>query len=106
MIQAIINRLALIDGTTVREGFYAQTIAKEEKFIFLQPYTDAFSVGNGRDMYRDDLTLQVVAGINVTRTDTPTADLINLVRAIRTVFYMNVIQKNPVGCPESSVLKS
>jgi hypothetical protein len=93
MIQAIINRLALIDGTTVREGFYAQTIAKEEKFIFLQPYTDAFSVGNGRDMYRDDLTLQVVAGINVTRTDTPTADLINLVRAIRTVFYKD--ERNP-----------
>ena len=87
MIQTILNRLALVDGAIVREGFYAQGVAKEQKFVFLQPYTDAFGAKNGLDKYRDDLTLQVVAGINVTKTDAPTTELINLVRDIRSAFF-------------------
>ncbi|ABE56521.1 hypothetical protein Sden_3245 [Shewanella denitrificans OS217] len=87
MIQAILDRLALVDGTTVREGFYVQSIAKEERFIFLQPYTDGFDAKNGIDKYKDELALQVVAGVKLTKNSTPTADLINLVRAIRCAFY-------------------
>lgn len=34
MIQAILDRLALVDGATVREGFYVQSVASEKKFIF------------------------------------------------------------------------
>lgn len=89
MIQAILDRLALVDGATVREGFYVQSVASEKKFIFLQPYTDGFSAVNGRDNYRDDLALQVVAGINLTKSTNQTADLINLVRDIRTTFYFD-----------------
>ncbi|MGX7654665.1 hypothetical protein [Shewanella putrefaciens] len=87
MIQAIIDRLKMVEGATVREGFYAQGVAKDKQFIFLQPFTDGFGAKNGVDSYRDDLVLQVVAGITVDKTPTPTADLINLVRAIRTAFY-------------------
>ncbi|MFB2653873.1 hypothetical protein [Shewanella seohaensis] len=87
MIQAIINRLKTVQGATVREGFYAQGVAKEKMFIFLQPFTDQFGGKNGVNPYRDDLVLQVVAGIAVDKTQTPTADLINLVRTIRTAFY-------------------
>ena len=87
MIQTILNRLQLVDGAEVREGFYAQGLAKEQKFIFLQPYTELFSAKNGIDKYRDDLTLQVIAGINVTRTTNPTTDLINLARDIRSAFF-------------------
>lgn len=87
MIQAILDRLALVDGATVREGFYVQSVASEKKFIFLQPYTDGFDSKNGIDKYKDDLVLQVVAGINLTKSTNPTADLINLVRAIRSAFY-------------------
>lgn len=89
MIQAIIDRLKLVEGATVREGFYAQGVAKEKMFIFLQPFTNEFKAINGINSYRDDLVLQVVAGIAVDKTQTPTADLINLVRAIRTAFYQN-----------------
>ena len=88
MIQAILDRLALVDGANVREGFYVQSVASEKKFIFLQPYTDGFDSKNGIDKYKDDLVLQVVAGINLTKSTNPTADLINLVRAIRSAFYM------------------
>lgn len=87
MIQAILDRLALVDGAIVREGFYVQSVASEKKFIFLQPYTDGFDSKNGIDKYKDDLVLQVVAGINLTKSTTQTADLINLVRAIRSAFY-------------------
>ncbi|MCT7942383.1 hypothetical protein [Shewanella holmiensis] len=87
MIQTILNRLQLVDGAIVREGFYAQGVAKEQTFIFLQPHIDAFAAKNGIDKYRDDLTLQVVAGINVTKTTSPTTDLINLVRDIRSAFF-------------------
>ncbi|MEL4391280.1 hypothetical protein [Shewanella xiamenensis] len=87
MIQAIIDRLKTVEGATVREGFYAQGMAKEKMFIFLQPFTDDFKAINGINSYRDDLVLQVVAGITVDKTTTPTADLVNLVRAIRTSFY-------------------
>ena len=87
MINKILDRLKMVDGVTVREGFYAQGSAKEACFIFLQPYTDAFSSTNGRDKYRDDLALQIVAGVTLTRTETPTSDLINLVRQIRSAFY-------------------
>lgn len=54
---------------------------------FCQPFTDEARSVNGRDNYRDDLVLQVVAGINLTKSTNPTADLINLVRAIRSTFY-------------------
>lgn len=87
MIQAIIDRLKTVEGATVREGFYAQSLAKDKQFIFLQPFTDGFGARNGVDAYRDDLVMQVVAGIAVDKSNTPTADLINLVRAIRTAFY-------------------
>ncbi|WP_394230191.1 hypothetical protein [Shewanella colwelliana] len=87
MIQAILNRLALVDGARVREGFYQHSIAKEAKFIFLQPYTDTFSGRNGNDQYKEDLVLQVVAGIKLTGSDTPTADLTDLVHRIRTALY-------------------
>ncbi|MCU8034371.1 MULTISPECIES: hypothetical protein [unclassified Shewanella] len=87
MIQAIIDRLKTVEGATVREGFYAQGVAKDKQFIFLQPFTDDFKAINGINSYRDDLVLQVVAGITVDKTPTPTADLINLVRAIRSAFY-------------------
>ncbi|MEL4429822.1 hypothetical protein [Shewanella mangrovisoli] len=87
MIQAIIDRLKKVEGATVREGFYAQGVAKEKMFIFLQPFTDQFGGKNGVNPYRDDLVLQVVAGIAVDKTQTPTADLINIVRAIRAAFY-------------------
>jgi hypothetical protein len=93
MIQTILNRLQQVDGAEVREGFYAQGVAKEQKFIFLQPYTDLLGVKNGLDKYRDELVLQVVAGIHVTKTDSPTSDLINLVRDIRTAFFKD--QRNP-----------
>ncbi|NLQ24536.1 hypothetical protein HGO26_16825 [Shewanella sp. S-1] len=87
MIQAILDRLGLVDGATVREGFYVQSIAKESKFIFLQPYTDAFDAKNGIDKYKDDLVLQVVAGVKLAKNPQPTSELINLVRAIRSAFY-------------------
>ncbi|QQX78519.1 hypothetical protein JK628_13100 [Shewanella sp. KX20019] len=87
MINAILSRLKMVDGATVREGFYAQSLAKEQCFIFLQPYTDGFGAVNGRDKYRDDLALQIVAGVTLSRTESPTADLINLVRNIRSSFY-------------------
>ncbi|WP_434939144.1 hypothetical protein ACRWQN_17520 [Shewanella sp. HL-SH8] len=87
MIQTILNRLALVDGATVREGFYAQGLAKENQFIFLQPHTDLFGAKNGINAFRDDLTLQVVAGINLSKSTNPTAELINLVRDIRCAFF-------------------
>ncbi|MGI2222604.1 hypothetical protein [Shewanella oncorhynchi] len=87
MIQAILDRLALVDGATVREGFYMQSMAKESKFIFLQPYTDNFEAKNGVDKYKDDLVLQVVAGVTLVKNPKPTSELINLVRAIRSAFY-------------------
>ncbi|PKH62571.1 hypothetical protein CXF83_14960 [Shewanella sp. Choline-02u-19] len=88
MIKAILDRLKRVDGAIVREGFYVYSIAKESQFIFLQPYTDAFGGRNGNDKYKDDLVLQVVAGINLTKSDTPTLDLTHLVHRIRTVFYV------------------
>jgi hypothetical protein len=87
MINTIIDRLNLVDGAVVREGFYAQSAAKESKFIFLQPYTDLFGAKNGINPYRDDLVLQVVAGINVSGSSTPTTDLVNIVRDIRSAFF-------------------
>ncbi|GIU22239.1 hypothetical protein [Shewanella sp. MBTL60-007] len=87
MIKKILDRLKMVDGAVVREGFYAQSVAKEQKFIFLQPYTDEFGATNGNGKYRDDLVLQVVAGIQLTRAETPTSDLLNLVHEIRTAFY-------------------
>ncbi|WP_351123345.1 hypothetical protein [Shewanella sp. T24-MNA-CIBAN-0130] len=87
MINIILDRLKQVDGATVREGFYAQSAARESSFIFLQPYLDLFGAKNGINQYRDDLTLQVVAGINVTKSTNPTADLINLVRDIRSAFF-------------------
>lgn len=87
MIQTILNRLQLVDGVTVREGFYAQGLAKEQQFIFLQPHTDLFGAKNGINQYRTDLTLQVVAGINLSKSTNPTAELINLVRDIRCAFF-------------------
>jgi hypothetical protein len=93
MIQAILDRLALVDGATVREGFYAQSIVNDNKFIFLQPYTDLFGSRNGLDKYRDELNLQIVAGINLSKSTAPTAELINLVRDIRTAFFKD--ERNP-----------
>ena len=87
MIQTIFNRLQLVDGATVREGFYAQSLAKEQQFIFLQPHTDLFGAKNGINQYRTDLTLQVVAGINLSKSTNPTAELINLVRDIRSALF-------------------
>ncbi|MEH6464684.1 MAG: hypothetical protein V7771_12340 [Shewanella psychromarinicola] len=87
MIQTLIDRLKLVDGATVREGFYAQGLAKEQQFIFLQPHTDLFGAKNGINPYRDELNLQVVAGINLSKSTTPTAELINLVRDIRDAFF-------------------
>lgn len=87
MIQTILDRLSMVDGATVREGFYHQSIAKETKFIFLQPFTDSFSGRNGTDQYKDDLVLQIVAGIKLSKSDTPTAELTDLVHRIRTVLY-------------------
>ncbi|WP_434927159.1 hypothetical protein [Shewanella sp. HL-SH2] len=87
MIQTILNRLQLVDGAEVREGFYAQGLAKENQFIFLQPHTDLFGAKNGINAFRDDLTLQVVAGINLSKSTNPTAELINLVRDIRCAFF-------------------
>lgn len=87
MIQTILNRLQLVDGATVREGFYAQSLAKEQQFIFLQPHTDLFGAKNGINQYRTDLTLQVVAGINLSKSTNPTAELINLVRDIRSALF-------------------
>ena len=87
MIRSILDRLKKVDGAIVREGFYAQGAVKEPQFIFLQPHTDLFGAKNGVDRYRNDLALQVVAGINLTRTASPTADLVNLVRNIRESFY-------------------
>ena len=87
MIQTILNRLQQVDGVTVREGFYAQSLAKEQQFIFLQPHTDLFGAKNGINQYRTDLTLQVVAGINLSKSTNPTAELINLVRDIRSALF-------------------
>lgn len=87
MIQAIIDRLKMVDGATVREGFYVQSIAKESKFIFLQPHTDSFDAKNGIDKYKDDLVLHVIAGVKLAKNQHPTSELINLVRGIRTAFY-------------------
>jgi hypothetical protein len=87
MIQTLLDRLKLVDGATVREGFYTQGLAKESQFIFLQPYTDLFGAKNGINQFRADLTLQVVAGINLSKSTTPTAELINLVRDIRSAFF-------------------
>ncbi|MGL6122447.1 MAG: hypothetical protein ACRC1W_05370 [Shewanella sp.] len=87
MIQALIDRLTTVDGATVREGFYVQSLAKEEKFIFLQPFTDAFDCRNGVDSYKNDLVLQIVAGVSLSKSTTQTADLLNLVRAIRAALY-------------------
>jgi hypothetical protein len=87
MIQTLLDRLKLVDGATVREGFYTQGLAKEQQFIFLQPYTDLFGAKNGLDKYRDEIALQVVAGINLSKSTEPTAELINLVRDIRSAFF-------------------
>jgi hypothetical protein len=87
MIQTILNRLQLVDGATVREGFYGQSAVKDDQFIFLQPHTDLFGAKNGINQYRTDLTLQVVAGINLSKSTNPTAELINLVRNIRSAFF-------------------
>jgi hypothetical protein len=87
MINIILDRLKQVDGAVVREGFYAQGVAKENSFIFLQPYTDLFGARNGINNYRNDIALQVVAGINLTKSTTPTAELINLVRDIRRAFF-------------------
>jgi len=87
MIQTILNQLKLVDGAVVREGFYSQGLAKEAQFIFLQPYTDLFGAKNGTNQYRTDLTLQVVAGINLSKSTNPTAELINLVRDIRSALF-------------------
>ncbi|MCL1114687.1 hypothetical protein L2703_13930 [Shewanella basaltis] len=87
MIQALIDRLKLVDGATVREGFYGQSVVKDDQFIFLQPYTDLFGAKNGINPYRDDLVLQVVAGINLSKSTNPTAELINLVRDIRSALF-------------------
>ena len=87
MIQTILNRLQLVDGVTVREGFYGQSAVKDDQFIFLQPHTDLFGAKNGINQYRTDLTLQVVAGINLSKSTNPTAELINLVRDIRSAFF-------------------
>ena len=87
MIQTILNRLQLVDGAIVREGFYGQSAVKDDQFIFLQPHTDLFGAKNGMNQFRDDLTLQVVAGINLSKSTNPTAELINLVRNIRSAFF-------------------
>ncbi|WP_350431722.1 hypothetical protein ABIS04_16220 [Shewanella sp. H8] len=87
MINTIINRLKMVEGAVVREGFYVQSVARENTFIFLQPYTDLFGAKNGVNQFRADLTLQVVAGINVSKSTTATAELINLVRDIRSAFF-------------------
>ncbi len=86
MINAIIARLQQVESSEVREGFYHYK-ATGKKFIYLQPYTDSFTGPNGNDKYKGDPQLQVVAGIDVSKTDTPTADLMNMVRDIREQFY-------------------
>ncbi len=86
MINAIIARLQQVESSEVREGFYHYK-ATGKKFIYLQPYTDKFAAVNGIDSYKGDPQLQVVAGIDVAKTDTPTADLMNMVRDIRQQFY-------------------
>ena len=93
MIKMILEKLKTISGVTVREGFYAQSVAKEEKFIFLQPYTSAATVPGMQPKYKEDLKLQIVAGIKLPKSATPTADLINLTRAIRSAFFKD--QRDP-----------
>ncbi len=87
MIQQILDRLNMVDGATVREGFYSHAVARQRSFIFLQPFVSGATVPGAQAGYKEDLQLQVVAGIKLPDSDNPTADLINLVRSIRRAFY-------------------
>ncbi|MDO8254805.1 hypothetical protein [Shewanella algae] len=93
MINNIIERLQLVPGATVREGFYAQSLVRESKFIFLQPYDSGGEIKGGPE-YPEELTLQVVAGIKLSSSTTPTMDLIQISRQIRSVFFKK--QRNPL----------
>ncbi|MBO2589538.1 hypothetical protein [Shewanella algae] len=93
MINDIIERLQLVPGATVREGFYAQSLVRESKFIFLQPHTSKASVPGMQLGYKEDITLQIVAGIKIPGFTQPTSELINLTREIRSCLFSN--QRDP-----------
>ena len=93
MIQQILDRLQTIGGVTVREGFYAQSVAREQQFIFLQPFNSTLKNPGGGVGYQETLQLQIVGGIKLPTSATPTADLINLSRAIRSALFKD--QRDP-----------
>ncbi|RLV61004.1 hypothetical protein D5018_03955 [Parashewanella curva] len=86
MIQNIIDRLKGIKDFKVKEGFYQQGTTAH-RFIFIQPDTSDEKANSGKELSFETIRLQIVAGIAVNKTDTPTAELINVVRDIRERFY-------------------
>lgn len=92
MIEQLLERLQMVPGAVVREGFYVANNAKDDAFIYLQPY-DSGSEIKGGPQYPEEVTLQVVAGIKLSSSVTPTMDLITMVRQIRFAFFKN--QRNP-----------
>ncbi|MCH4294224.1 hypothetical protein MJ923_07885 [Shewanella sp. 3B26] len=93
MIEQLLERLQMVPDAVVREGFYAAPMAREDKFIFLQPYDSGGDIKGGPE-YPEDVTLQVVAGIKLSSSTTPTMDLIKMVRQIRSAFFKK--QRNPL----------